>query len=333
MRTSKSDTPVVLFCYKRHVLLAACLHALQTQSSPLTKLIIFIDGPKHLEDIPSVQKCIALAKAASTMMPQCDIEIIERQHNMGCRDNIRLGLDDVFQRYKTAIILEEDLLPSPFFYTSMCRMLSQFETEPSIASVSGYSFIRSNRFYYQLPLVVDALNTLDAHIYKSPLFSCWGWGTWQDQWQELSPRVAESPSLRILLRLPKRGSTFHSFCMYLTWYMGFTDSWMTPFQVHSILKHKQHIGLVKSMLRNNGFEGVNSLHTKSTEGDVNNHYDSLFELTQETDSQLEDVLRDIPIENDTLSSFLTLLKDKLKFKARQLLIKRELHLGRFYLRY
>jgi hypothetical protein len=335
--SQQHSTPLVLFCYRRHDLLKHVLEALENQSVPIPLLIAYIDGPRKPEAQTDVDACrVLLSQNWRGALSKTEFMIRPREQNMGCRNNIRWGLEEVFQEYDRAIILEEDLVPNPHFYASLERLLTIYQDVPHIASVSGYSQIRQNPFFNTAPTLLDALET--SPVYQSPLFACWGWGSWQDRWQTIGPKVHQPASGATLLQLPFKGAYAAAFCLYLTWLLKTIDSWATPFQVHSILQGFEHIGPRHSMIRNIGFHDKHAEHTHSDEGTFNHDFVPEFTLADETRVSSETLqtpflASEFTSSRNTVGAFLQQLKIKIGYKIQNLVRRRELHLGRFYYKF
>ena len=77
-----------------------------------------------------------------------------------------------FEREPHGIILEDDCLPQPNFFTYMDTALHRYHYDSEIMSVSG--FIGNAR--------VDKSN----HVGKSRYFRSWGWGSWSLEWRKFT---------------------------------------------------------------------------------------------------------------------------------------------------
>ncbi|MGL4541149.1 MAG: hypothetical protein ACRCUI_01400, partial [Polymorphobacter sp.] len=87
--------------------------------------------------------------------------------NLGCKRRVISGLDWLFDAVPEAIILEDDCVPAPGFFSYCAEMLERYRDQPRIFSVSGTNFART----------VEA----PAHYYSNYALM-WGWATWRDRW-------------------------------------------------------------------------------------------------------------------------------------------------------
>lgn len=160
-------TPLVLFVFNRPDTTRRILQAIHQQTQKPDKLIIFSDGPRNADDHAGVNTVRNMIRAIRGI----ELDIRERQNNYGCARNIIEGLSEVLSKYREAVILEDDVLPAPTFYESLCVLLQHYADQPKVFSVGGFPSIMRND-----------LSDYPFDVILSPRFSCWGWGTWADRW-------------------------------------------------------------------------------------------------------------------------------------------------------
>jgi hypothetical protein len=170
-----AETPIILFAFSRLDTTQRVLEALSHQSIPVPRIIAFCDAARNETEKIHIQRVRDLILSVTWTT----VELIERKHNFGTARNIITGLDDVFQRYDSAVIVEDDVLVVSHFYEAMCYLLDSYEAEKTVFSVGGYPSLLS-----------DALPDYPYDAIVSPRFSAWGWATWANRWQEISPSVA-----------------------------------------------------------------------------------------------------------------------------------------------
>ena len=113
------------------------------------------------------RQCEATLAVVHDMIP-ASWHLVVSQGRWGCNVAIRNALRWGFALSEFHVHLEDDTLPAKDFL-SFCRWASQCGVDPSVLSVTGYA--RDNE-----PADV-------AH--RRDWFSCWGWGTWRDRWEQL----------------------------------------------------------------------------------------------------------------------------------------------------
>ena len=81
---------------------------------------------------------------------------------------------------KKAIILEDDCLPEPSFFTFCENLLDRYRNDQRIVSISGNNF-------------QNGKHRTDDSYYFSKYFHCWGWATWRRVWENFDPDMIQWP--------------------------------------------------------------------------------------------------------------------------------------------
>jgi len=170
--SSSTFAPVILFVYQRPDHLTQTLAALaKNEEASQSPIYIYSDGPKpnaspkDLEDIAAVRQLIRTQTWAKKL------QIVERKENWGLRKNIVSGVTEVMEKYGRAIILENDIVTSPYFLRHMNQALNLYHNVDKVMHISG--------FIYPLKLEEEELGS--SFFYN--VNSCWGWASWQRAWK------------------------------------------------------------------------------------------------------------------------------------------------------
>ncbi|MBE9109125.1 glycosyltransferase family 2 protein [Nodosilinea sp. LEGE 07298] len=205
-------TPIVLLVFRRPALTAQVFKAIRNAQP--TKVLIVADGPRSKDEI-------ILCQAARTATEQvdwdCEVFRNYSKENLGCRYRVSSGLDWAFSIVEEAIILEDDCVPHPDFFTYCSELLEHYRYDPRIMVCSG-----SNQG--NLPISGDA-------SYSFSIFpQIWGWATWRRAWQmnQASMHFMEQPYVlqNLELRAASIGLDFKHFLNQ--WQLiqaGKLDSW------------------------------------------------------------------------------------------------------------
>ncbi len=103
--------------------------------------------------------------------------------NLGLKRRVESGLDWVFERVEEAVILEDDCLPDPTFFSFCAALLAHYRSDPQIMAISGTNFIHPR---YACP---------HSYVFsRYPLI--WGWATWRRAWRLYDPHMARWPQAR-----------------------------------------------------------------------------------------------------------------------------------------
>jgi hypothetical protein len=142
------------------------------------RLYLIADGPRT----PGEK---LLTDATRTIAEQvdwrCDVVKLYSDENLGCRWRVISGLNAVFEREDQAIILEDDCLPDPSFFTFCETMLKRYQDDFSIMHIGGTNFQYGKK-----------IGTGD--YYFSNYVHVWGWASWKRAWKRFNIQV-KSPTL------------------------------------------------------------------------------------------------------------------------------------------
>ena len=104
--------PIALFVYNRPEHTRTTLEALKANhGADQSDLIVFCDGARTSEDEPSVA---AVRRLAHHALGFRSVQVVERPKNLGLANSIIGGVTDVLTRYDRVIVMEDDLLTSPW---------------------------------------------------------------------------------------------------------------------------------------------------------------------------------------------------------------------------
>ena len=137
---------------------------------------MYIDGLKEHgtdEDKAKHTAVIALVKKEQW----CSNVIVHVSDvNKGCRYGPIFGISEVLKVHEAAIILEDDIITSPFFLGFMNDSLNFYKNYQSVFSISGFNLPEK-----QIPIPSD----YEYDVYVSLRQQNWGWGTWANRWQQV----------------------------------------------------------------------------------------------------------------------------------------------------
>lgn len=159
--------PIVLFVYNRLEHTKQTIKALQKNYlAEESELFIYSDAAKNENAQESVNLIREYIKNLNGFKK---ITIIEREENFGLAKSIINGVTTIVNKYNKVIVLEDDLVTSPYFLKFMNEALDYYKNNKKVWHISGWNYpIKSN--------------DLDD-IFLWRLMNCWGWATWADRWQ------------------------------------------------------------------------------------------------------------------------------------------------------
>jgi hypothetical protein len=159
------ETPIAFFIFRRPDLTTQVFEAIR-QAKP-QMLLVVADGPRNESEAILCQQARAVIE---TVDWDCEILRNYVDENLGCRKRVSSGLDWVFAQVEEAIVLEDDCLPSPSFFSFCQTLLERYRYDERIMNISGDNFQRN-----------QTRNQCSYHFSRYP--HIWGWATWRRAWQ------------------------------------------------------------------------------------------------------------------------------------------------------
>ena len=162
--------PIALFTYNRPDHTMRTIDALKlNELASKSKLIIFSDGPKTEAGAGVITNLRSRLKKINGFR---SVELIERNSNFGLGKNIIDGVGQVIDKYGRIIVLEDDLLTSPYFLKFTNQALDKYADSEDVISTHGYCYPVRN----ELP---------ETFFLRGA--DCLGWGTWKRGWDLFEP--------------------------------------------------------------------------------------------------------------------------------------------------
>lgn len=164
------NVPIVLIIFKRSRETEQVFEAVRLAKP--SKLFVIADGPR--KDKPEEQEmCMAARAVVDRIDWECEVFKNYSDVNLGCGKRVSSGLDWVFSYVDEAIILEDDCVPHPDFFSFCKELLYHHRSDTRIMGISGHS--ASNALEFNQPNPYS--------YYFSGYFGVWGWATWKRAWQ------------------------------------------------------------------------------------------------------------------------------------------------------
>ena len=159
--------PIVLFVYNRPWHTKQTVKALQkNELANKSELFIYSDAPKNKEVEEKVKEVRKYIKEIDGFKK---VIIIERKKNWGLANSIIDGVTKILNEYEKIIVLEDDLVTSPYFLKFMNDALEFYQDKEKVMHISGYVYPIDNQ-------------SLDDTYFIKPT-SCWSWATWSRAWK------------------------------------------------------------------------------------------------------------------------------------------------------
>jgi hypothetical protein len=185
-------SPIALFAFNRPVHLRRTLEALAANElAAESHITIFCDGPRTEEEKIKTDAVRTIARAAQGF---ASVKIVERDHNMGCAASIIDGLTEMFTQYERLIVIEDDVVSSPYTLAFLNKGLNFYEQIKNVFSVSAWSIPEKT---LHIP------KKYEHDVYAVPRFNgSGGWASWRDRFQNIDWAISDyakfkqSPAMR-----------------------------------------------------------------------------------------------------------------------------------------
>lgn len=233
--------PILLFVYARPEHTRRVLFSLLSNKlAEKSILYIYSDGARSETDRKSVDE---VRKIINNVKGFKQVYVVERTENFGLAQNIIDGVTSLVNRYGRIIVLEDDLVVSPYFLDFMNDALETYEDEPRVGHIQACDF------------------TGDASLPDTFLIKwtgSWGWATWRRAWALFNP---DGKYLLKEIYSRKLDYTFDFDGKYPYTRMlrrqteGKNNSWAIRWNASLFLADILSLNVGKSLVANTGFDG------------------------------------------------------------------------------
>lgn len=284
--------PIIVFAYDRPEHLRRTIEALaKNVYADESELYIFCDGPKELtteraralgnervkDYMSRIEQTREVAHAAKGFK---ELHVVEASQNKGLANSIIGGVSEVIAKYGRVIVLEDDLLTSPYFLKYMNMALDKYEYYPSVFTISA------NRPPVN-KMTIPADYEYDVFVSLRPFST--GWATWKETWERIDWGL---DYLSDFLKHPEQIKAFNRGGDDLTEMLclqreGKIDSWAIRYAFRHFYHHAVAILPCVPYVDNIGFDGT-GIHSGTDETDFRNNVVAAPENPRMPDAVYED---------------------------------------------
>ncbi len=162
--------PIVLFVFNRPNHTRKTIESLKKNTlSDKSDLFVFADAARNEKEIRDVEAVRSIVESIEGFR---SVTLHKNHKNLGLATSVINGVSAVIEKYGRVIVVEDDLVFSPFFLQYMNESLEFYESSMKVFSIGGYS---------------PPLEIPDEYVDDSYLsYRCctWGWATWLNRWQK-----------------------------------------------------------------------------------------------------------------------------------------------------
>ena len=166
------NEPILIIAFNRPQHLKVLINRLR-QVAP-TNLFVAIDGPRENKagEVEKVEACREIIQGIDW---PCTVQTNYQDENLGCGLGVSTAINWFFDNVDRGIILEDDIIPDPTFFSFCTELLELYELDLSVFAVSGCNFVPSE------------FQSASADSFRfSQVPHIWGWATWKDRWEMYS---------------------------------------------------------------------------------------------------------------------------------------------------
>jgi len=164
-------TPILFLVFNRPDTTARVFQTIKAQEPKF--LYVAADGPRD-NKTGEFEKCEETRKIVIENIDwPCEVKTLFREKNLGCGKAVSSAIAWFFENVEEGIILEDDCLPHPEFFSYCTIMLEHYRYSNEVMFIGGDNFqVGKKRGNYS--------------YYFSKYSHVWGWATWKRVWNNYS---------------------------------------------------------------------------------------------------------------------------------------------------
>lgn len=233
--------PIVLFVYNRPVYTRQTVEALRkNELANESELFIYSDAPKNEN---ALEKVLEVRNYIKSIDGFKKITIIEREKNWGLANSIIDGVTKIVNEYGKIIVLEDDLVTSPYFLKFMNEALEMYKDESKVGSIHGHIYDLKHEF---------------PQTFFIPKIGCWGWATWSKAWalfESDGRKLVEEILTKELVYQFNNNGSYDQFAELNRQANGDSTAWASRFNASLFLHNKLTLYPGRSFVKHIGLYG------------------------------------------------------------------------------
>lgn len=268
------NTPILFLVFNRPKETKVVFEAIR-KAKP-KQLFVSADGarPNREDDIENVN---AVREIIDSVDWECEIKTNFREHNLGCRNAVSSGITWFFNNVEEGIILEDDCLPHPTFFSYCETLLEHYRNDNEVMHIGANNF-------------QDGVKRSDGSYYLSKIPHIWGWASWRRAWQKYDVNMQ---GLGEFIAMDSKQTPFKSNAERIYWLQTFKrvqsgeiDTWDYQW-AYALLKSKgKAITPQTNLVTNIGF-GSEATHTGNTDDWLGNlKVEEIENITHPTNTEV-----------------------------------------------
>lgn len=236
--------PVVLFVYNRPEHTRKTLeHLSRNKFAAESELIVFADGPKENAGEEELTKIEAVRSVVNEKNWCGAIKLVASEKNKGLANSVIEGVTEIVNEYGRVIVLEDDLVSSPYFLEFMNASLEQYANDEKVIGIAAYIY---------------PVRTALPETFFLRGADCWGWATWKRGWD-----LFEKDGKKLLDEIESKklaedfdfGNAYPYTQMLRDQVNGLNSSWAIRWYASAYLQNKLSLYPGETLIQNIGVDG------------------------------------------------------------------------------
>ncbi len=161
--------PILVIAFNRPDHLSVLIDRLR-EVQP-TKIYLAVDGPREGKE-GEAEKVSECQQMVNDIDWECEVTTNFQELNLGCGLGVSTAITWFFDNVEHGIILEDDIIPDPSFFSFCEELLARHQNDPKVFAISGCNFVPP-----------EHIETRGAYRF-SQVPHIWGWATWHDRWAQ-----------------------------------------------------------------------------------------------------------------------------------------------------
>lgn len=243
------ETPVLFLGFNRPDLAESVLSRLR--DCGVRRLYVALDGPRS-GNTNDTELCRSMKELIEAIDWAEEKIVLDRSENLGCGRAVSSAISWFFEHVDRGIIVEDDCLPDPTFFSFCEEMLERHADDARVWTVAGTA------------LIPEGLVPEKPHFF-SKYVGIWGWATWRRAWENYDYTLGglSAGEWRDVVRARSSNAVEYRYWLHILDLMleGKIDTWDFQVQFSAWKQDALHVTSSRNLVENLGFRG-DATHTK-----------------------------------------------------------------------
>ena len=295
------NTPILFLVFNRPATTIRVFETVRQAKPP--RLYVAADGPRK-DKIGEKEKCEEVRSIIKKVDWSCEVKTLFRDENLGCGRAVSQAITWFFEQEEEGIILEDDILPHPDFFSYCDELLERYRDNGNVGVIAGHNHLYRDLYREESYGFIHM-----SHI--------WGWATWRRVWKKYDFNL-EKYSEQDFINGLKQNTSNKSVIRYWIWIYKIMkdykiDTW--DYQLFISLTSNCMLSIIpyRNLTKNIGFDerATHTLVSDQREGKIETN--PIFPITHPNDIVVDREAVEITnIENHLFLTAIDFIKIRIK---------------------